>query len=91
MVMFVYLSIYKFIVKKIKKIPNPHVVEVLFCQYEPHISQDLLFSVSVLIFCLLFFSTVICNFRGSVTQGLALEVGETVQILEKFEGKPAIG
>uniref|UniRef100_A0A8C4NS59 Dedicator of cytokinesis protein 3 n=1 Tax=Dicentrarchus labrax TaxID=13489 RepID=A0A8C4NS59_DICLA len=29
---------------------------------------------------------VICNFRGSVTQGLALEVGETVQILEKCEG-----
>uniref|UniRef100_A0AAX7SX51 Dedicator of cytokinesis 3 n=1 Tax=Astatotilapia calliptera TaxID=8154 RepID=A0AAX7SX51_ASTCA len=29
----------------------------------------------------------ICNFRGSVTQGLALEVGETVQILEKCEGK----
>uniref|UniRef100_A0A667X8I8 Dedicator of cytokinesis 3 n=1 Tax=Myripristis murdjan TaxID=586833 RepID=A0A667X8I8_9TELE len=28
----------------------------------------------------------ICNFRGSVTQGLALEVGETVQILEKCEG-----
>ncbi|KAM7401548.1 hypothetical protein PAMP_016855 [Pampus punctatissimus] len=31
-------------------------------------------------------TTVICNFRGSVTQGLALEVGETVQILEKCEG-----
>uniref|UniRef100_A0A3P9BSQ4 Dedicator of cytokinesis 3 n=1 Tax=Maylandia zebra TaxID=106582 RepID=A0A3P9BSQ4_9CICH len=30
---------------------------------------------------------IICNFRGSVTQGLALEVGETVQILEKCEGK----
>ncbi|KAM6981344.1 dedicator of cytokinesis protein 3 isoform 2-T2 [Aplochiton taeniatus] len=29
---------------------------------------------------------VICSFRGSVTQGLALEVGETVQILEKCEG-----
>nr|XP_043879419.1 dedicator of cytokinesis protein 3-like [Solea senegalensis] len=29
---------------------------------------------------------VICCFRGSVTQGLALEVGETVQILEKCEG-----
>ncbi|KAM7421850.1 hypothetical protein PAMA_010078 [Pampus argenteus] len=28
---------------------------------------------------------VICSFRGSVTQGLALEVGETVQILEKCE------
>lgn len=36
---------------------------------------------------LLSLSTVICNFRGSVTQGLALEVGETVQILEKCEGK----
>uniref|UniRef100_A0A3Q1HVL6 Uncharacterized protein n=1 Tax=Anabas testudineus TaxID=64144 RepID=A0A3Q1HVL6_ANATE len=35
----------------------------------------------------LFLSTVICSFRGSVTQGLALEVGETVQILEKCEGK----
>uniref|UniRef100_A0A7N6A0W2 Dedicator of cytokinesis 3 n=1 Tax=Anabas testudineus TaxID=64144 RepID=A0A7N6A0W2_ANATE len=34
----------------------------------------------------LFLSTVICSFRGSVTQGLALEVGETVQILEKCEG-----
>ncbi|AWP02340.1 putative dedicator of cytokinesis protein 3-like, partial [Scophthalmus maximus] len=32
------------------------------------------------------FSAVICSFRGSVTQGLALEVGETVQILEKCEG-----
>uniref|UniRef100_A0A4W6G2J3 Dedicator of cytokinesis 3 n=1 Tax=Lates calcarifer TaxID=8187 RepID=A0A4W6G2J3_LATCA len=29
---------------------------------------------------------IICSFRGSVTQGLALEVGETVQILEKCEG-----
>ncbi|XP_070405641.1 dedicator of cytokinesis protein 3 isoform X4 [Nothobranchius furzeri] len=29
---------------------------------------------------------VVCNFRGLVTQGLALEVGETVQILEKCEG-----
>ncbi|KAG2471119.1 DOCK3 protein, partial [Polypterus senegalus] len=41
---------------------------------------------------------VICNFRGSVPQGLILEIGETVQILEKCEGwyrgfsarKPAI-
>uniref|UniRef100_A0A3Q3BAW6 Dedicator of cytokinesis 3 n=1 Tax=Kryptolebias marmoratus TaxID=37003 RepID=A0A3Q3BAW6_KRYMA len=32
----------------------------------------------------------VCNFRGSVTQGLALEVGETVQILEKCEGKTSI-
>uniref|UniRef100_A0A4W6G0U6 Dedicator of cytokinesis 3 n=1 Tax=Lates calcarifer TaxID=8187 RepID=A0A4W6G0U6_LATCA len=32
---------------------------------------------------------IICSFRGSVTQGLALEVGETVQILEKCEVFPA--
>uniref|UniRef100_A0A8C6SNR2 Dedicator of cytokinesis 3 n=1 Tax=Neogobius melanostomus TaxID=47308 RepID=A0A8C6SNR2_9GOBI len=31
----------------------------------------------------------ICNFRGSVNQGLALEVGETVHILEKCEVFPA--
>uniref|UniRef100_W5K9U3 Dedicator of cytokinesis 3 n=1 Tax=Astyanax mexicanus TaxID=7994 RepID=W5K9U3_ASTMX len=30
---------------------------------------------------------VICSFRGSVSHGLTLEIGETVQILEKFEGK----
>ncbi|KAJ8400882.1 hypothetical protein AAFF_G00392360 [Aldrovandia affinis] len=29
---------------------------------------------------------VICNFRGSVSQALPLEIGETVQILEKCEG-----
>ncbi|RVE72625.1 hypothetical protein OJAV_G00039410 [Oryzias javanicus] len=29
---------------------------------------------------------IICSFRGSLTRGLALEVGETVQILEKCEG-----
>nr|XP_031541988.1 dedicator of cytokinesis protein 3-like [Vicugna pacos] len=29
---------------------------------------------------------VICSFRGSVPQGLVLEIGETVQILEKCEG-----
>uniref|UniRef100_A0A674AYY7 Dedicator of cytokinesis 3 n=1 Tax=Salmo trutta TaxID=8032 RepID=A0A674AYY7_SALTR len=29
---------------------------------------------------------VICNFRGSVCQALVLEIGETVQILEKSEG-----
>uniref|UniRef100_A0A8B9KM68 Dedicator of cytokinesis 3 n=1 Tax=Astyanax mexicanus TaxID=7994 RepID=A0A8B9KM68_ASTMX len=28
----------------------------------------------------------ICSFRGSVSHGLTLEIGETVQILEKFEG-----
>uniref|UniRef100_A0A452FUE2 Dedicator of cytokinesis 3 n=1 Tax=Capra hircus TaxID=9925 RepID=A0A452FUE2_CAPHI len=31
--------------------------------------------------------TLICSFRGSVPQGLVLEIGETVQILEKCEGK----
>ncbi|RXM33957.1 Zinc finger E-box-binding homeobox 2 [Acipenser ruthenus] len=30
--------------------------------------------------------SVICSFRGSVAQGLSLEIGETVQILEKCEG-----
>ena len=30
---------------------------------------------------------VICSFRGSVPQGLVLEIGETVQIFEKCEGK----
>lgn len=30
---------------------------------------------------------VICSFRGTVPQGLVLELGETVQILEKCEGK----
>uniref|UniRef100_A0A7N6AAR4 Dedicator of cytokinesis 3 n=1 Tax=Anabas testudineus TaxID=64144 RepID=A0A7N6AAR4_ANATE len=34
--------------------------------------------------------SLICSFRGSVTQGLALEVGETVQILEKCEGKTEV-
>uniref|UniRef100_A0A8C9RII5 Dedicator of cytokinesis 3 n=1 Tax=Scleropages formosus TaxID=113540 RepID=A0A8C9RII5_SCLFO len=29
----------------------------------------------------------ICNFRGSLSQGLTLEIGETVQILEKCEGE----
>ncbi|XP_058229958.1 dedicator of cytokinesis protein 3 isoform X6 [Hemibagrus wyckioides] len=29
---------------------------------------------------------VICSFRGSLPHGLSLEIGETVQILEKFEG-----
>lgn len=49
------------------------------------VSQTLIFS-SFPSLCLSF-SAVICSFRGSVTQGLALEVGETVQILEKCEGK----
>ncbi|XP_057182434.1 dedicator of cytokinesis protein 3-like [Triplophysa rosa] len=29
---------------------------------------------------------VVCSFRGSVSHGLSLELGETVQILEKCEG-----
>uniref|UniRef100_A0A8C7NF24 Dedicator of cytokinesis 3 n=1 Tax=Oncorhynchus mykiss TaxID=8022 RepID=A0A8C7NF24_ONCMY len=32
--------------------------------------------------------SVICTFRGIVTQGLSLEIGETIQILEKCEGIP---
>ncbi|KAJ7316704.1 hypothetical protein JRQ81_002866 [Phrynocephalus forsythii] len=32
------------------------------------------------------YGVVICSFRGSVQQGLVLELGETVQILEKCEG-----
>ncbi|GCB68179.1 hypothetical protein scyTo_0010359, partial [Scyliorhinus torazame] len=32
------------------------------------------------------FGVAICSFRGSVPQGLVLEIGETVQILEKCEG-----
>ncbi|XP_041446710.1 dedicator of cytokinesis protein 3 isoform X1 [Xenopus laevis] len=32
------------------------------------------------------YGVVICSFRGSVPQGLTLELGETVQILEKCEG-----
>uniref|UniRef100_A0A673YJF8 Dedicator of cytokinesis 3 n=1 Tax=Salmo trutta TaxID=8032 RepID=A0A673YJF8_SALTR len=33
---------------------------------------------------------VICTFRGTVTQGLSLEIGETIQILEKCEGELGI-
>ncbi|XP_043933928.1 dedicator of cytokinesis protein 3 [Protopterus annectens] len=32
------------------------------------------------------YGVVICSFRGSVPQGLVLELGESVQIIEKFEG-----
>ncbi|XP_071406692.1 dedicator of cytokinesis protein 3 isoform X4 [Pithys albifrons albifrons] len=32
------------------------------------------------------YGVVICSFRGTVPQGLVLELGETVQILEKCEG-----
>ncbi|XP_057343045.1 dedicator of cytokinesis protein 3 isoform X3 [Manis pentadactyla] len=32
------------------------------------------------------YGVVICSFRGPVPQGLVLEIGETVQILEKCEG-----
>lgn len=53
--------------------------------YDPQVSGRGLISSSLS--SSLSLSTVICNFRGSVTQGLALEVGETVQILEKCEGK----
>lgn len=52
--------------------------------YDPQVSGRVS---SLPLSLLLSLSTVICNFRGSVTQGLALEVGETVQILEKCEGK----
>lgn len=41
----------------------------------------------MLIDVFLFAFLVICSFRGSVPQGLVLEIGETVQILEKCEGK----
>lgn len=52
--------------------------------YDPQVSGRVS---SLPLSLLLSLSTVICNFRGSVTQGLSLEVGETVQILEKCEGK----
>lgn len=32
-------------------------------------------------------SAVVCSFRGSVSQGLVLDLGETVHILEKCEGE----
>ncbi|KAA0712422.1 Dedicator of cytokinesis protein 3 [Triplophysa tibetana] len=35
--------------------------------------------------CVLAYS-VVCSFRGSISHGLSLELGETVQILEKCEG-----
>lgn len=34
-----------------------------------------------------FASSVICNFRSAICQALVLEIGETVQILEKSEGE----
>ncbi|KAM7411707.1 hypothetical protein PAMA_021609 [Pampus argenteus] len=34
-----------------------------------------------------FFKWLICNFRSPICQALVLEIGETVQILEKSEGK----
>lgn len=37
------------------------------------------------------FSTVIASFRGTVPYGLSLEIGDTVQILEKCDGKWASG
>uniref|UniRef100_A0A8C1XTQ6 Dedicator of cytokinesis 3 n=1 Tax=Cyprinus carpio TaxID=7962 RepID=A0A8C1XTQ6_CYPCA len=36
-------------------------------------------------------SPVVCSFRGSVSHGLTLELGETVHILEKCEGKSFSG
>uniref|UniRef100_A0A3Q2CXQ0 Dedicator of cytokinesis 3 n=1 Tax=Cyprinodon variegatus TaxID=28743 RepID=A0A3Q2CXQ0_CYPVA len=36
------------------------------------------------------FCTVICNFRSPICQALVLELGETVQILEKFDGKSTL-
>lgn len=52
------------------------------------------FGTSVSVFCvtsvfltLLFFFLVICNFRSPICQALVLEIGETVQILEKSEGE----
>ena len=33
------------------------------------------------------FLTVIASFRGTVPYGLSLEIGDTVQILEKCDGK----
>lgn len=34
----------------------------------------------------LFFVVVLASFRGTVQHGLPLEIGDTVQILEKCEG-----
>lgn len=41
----------------------------------------------IICFVLFLFCTVICNFRSPICQALVLEIGETVQILEKSEGK----
>lgn len=38
-------------------------------------------------FAFLILHAVICNFRSPICQALILEIGETVQILEKSEGK----
>lgn len=46
-------------------------------RFNPHMSLSLFFPHPL----------VICSFRGAVPQGLVLELGETVQILEKCEGK----
>lgn len=47
----------------------------------------LFFLLCVSFFFSSFFSrTVICNFRSPICQALILEIGETVQILEKSEG-----
>lgn len=36
--------------------------------------------------CLFFCLSVLASFRGTVQHGLPLEIGDTVQILEKCEG-----
>lgn len=41
--------------------------------------------------CFLDFTfSVICNFRSPICQALVLEIGETVQILEKSEGEMSV-
>lgn len=39
--------------------------------------------------CVFFLSLVLASFRGTVQHGLPLEIGDTVQILEKCEGTVA--
>uniref|UniRef100_A0A3P9JKJ7 Dedicator of cytokinesis 3 n=1 Tax=Oryzias latipes TaxID=8090 RepID=A0A3P9JKJ7_ORYLA len=56
----------------------------------PHKSK-LLLTLTILNIFVFPFSAVICNFRSSVCQALILEIGETVQILEKCDGKNSFG
>lgn len=51
------------------------------------ILQLLLFFKPVSFFFFYFTLLVICNFRSATCQALVLEIGETVQILEKSEGE----